>query len=213
MTLRQSVRDVFVAFSEPLEGVVYHLYLDVLGYVTTGMGHLLPDESSALALPWRIGGVPATPAQIRTAYGALSQARRTGQYGAAWGHRRYEPLTPLRLTRPDVERMVQDKLTSNHTILQRRCPDIAAWPAPAQLFLHSWAWAVGPNARYPRMIAHMHKRSWLDAANEARINPNVGTIVVRNARNRQLLLAASEVECRCGDYDVLTADMWSPPDA
>lgn len=212
MTLRQSVRDAFVSFSEPLEGVVYHMYLDVLGYPTTGMGHLLPDWQSACACPWSIGEVPATFAQIRTDYDTMQAQRQAGRFGNAWGHRRYENMTRVRLDRVGVEQMVQTKLTSNHTILRRRCPDIDTWPAPAQLFIHSWAWAVGPNARYPRMIAHMNKRSWLDAANEAKINPNVGTIIVRNARNRQLLISASEVECRHGDPEELSGSMWEPID-
>jgi GH24 family phage-related lysozyme (muramidase) len=58
----QSVRDAFYDFNAPMEGVVSWMYLDIKGFVTVGVGNLLPDADSAAALPFIHGDDPAAVA-------------------------------------------------------------------------------------------------------------------------------------------------------
>ena len=93
-----------------------------------------------------------------------------------------------------VRELVLQRLVINHEILRRRWPSIDFWPLDAELFAHSWAWAVGPNAAYPRMSKCLRENDFLGAAAECTINPQIGTIPERNRRNRLLLKNAAIVD-------------------
>src|SRR5262247_2704105 len=64
--MKDAVRDRFHAFSTPFEGRRYHMYRDVKGKVTVGVGNLIdsndsPDE--AIKLPFKPNGVGATASE------------------------------------------------------------------------------------------------------------------------------------------------------
>src|SRR5713226_1332348 len=67
-----SVQTAFRAFSEQFEGCVPHMYLDIKGLVTVGVGNLVDPVGLAQALPFRFKnkpgiaspGAPATADQI-----------------------------------------------------------------------------------------------------------------------------------------------------
>src|SRR5688572_28003833 len=95
-------------YSEPLEGRVPHMYLDILGLVTCGVGNLIDPVSEALKLPWkrRSTGKPATEHEVRAAWNALKArqdlARRHVSHAAA--------ITGLFLTDPDIDDLVARRL-------------------------------------------------------------------------------------------------------
>ena len=47
----------FIAFSEPMEGIVYWMYADTLGLVTIGLGNLIDSKEAARHLPTQGGGL------------------------------------------------------------------------------------------------------------------------------------------------------------
>lgn len=198
--MRQAVKDAFHKFSEPLEGRVHHLYLDVKCLPTTGVGNLVETLLDVLALPWkRPDGSRAGRNEIVAMYETVLNHKELAPKGGMI----FAKLTNLRLTDEDVDELVDQRLEMNHATLLRRMPNIADWPADAELFIHSWAWAVGAAAKYPRMIEALNEKRFDDAARECTINPQIGTIVKRNEWNRRLLSNASRVQAFHFDPDVV----------
>ncbi len=189
--MRPAVIEGFHGFSVDLEGRVPFMYLCSEGFVTTGVGNLIEPRSVAEALPFvhAVTGRHATRAEIAAAWNTvkLHQGMRKGG-GAA-----FESLTDLRLRPEAIDALVSRTLGGLDKQLGTLFPCWDEWPADAQLFAVSWAWAVGAGARYPRMIAHLRAGDFLQAADEATINPQRGTIITRNARNRVLLRNAAVV--------------------
>jgi hypothetical protein len=190
--MRASAQAVWHKFSEPLEGRVYHMYLDVKGLVTTGVGNLIDTPQAAAALPWkRPSGDPATRDEIVSAWQLVKSRQDLAPRGG--NHAEFHKLTALRLSPDDVDAMVRKHLASDEAHLRKRVPDYDDLPADAQLMLHSWAWAVGPAANYPRMFDALLAGDFIAAAGQCTINPQKGTIVERNRRNILLLWNAATV--------------------
>jgi GH24 family phage-related lysozyme (muramidase) len=184
----------FHGFSQDLEGVVRHPYCDAFGLVTTGMGLLCNTLPEFTMLPWkRPDGTDATRDEVIAAWAAVRSHAEEDKLKGGMYFARY---TTIRLDIKDVHKLSERKLTSNWLLLLRRFPDADEWPADAQLFLCSWAWAVGPAAPYPKMSAYLRQKDFDAAAEECTITANgkvFGTLVTRNARNKVLLRNAARV--------------------
>jgi hypothetical protein len=192
--VRAVVTDRFHDFSEPLEGRVPFMYLDSAeprAFVTVGVGNLCP-LSFALTLPFvHPDGHRASLAEISQAWIRVDARQDLKKHGGmVFGGLKGNEL---RLPAEAVDKMVERKLDETDRTLAGMFDAWAEWPACAQLALMSWAWAVGPHARYPRMFEALHARDFAMASTECDINPKRGTIVDRNARNRILLLNAARV--------------------
>ncbi len=139
--LHASVRNAFLAFTQPLEGRVHWMYLDVKGLATTGVGLLIDPATEAVKLPWTINGHPASPEAIRADWDALKARQDLKRL-----HYKYAaPITKCRLSDEAIDALVLAKLESNAAFMQRHYfPDFATWPADAQLAASSMAWACGP---------------------------------------------------------------------
>lgn len=178
-------------FSEDLEGRTTWPYLCTAEKVTVGVGNMIEPLSTAQALPWQntATGMPATRDEVAVYYAAVKSRTDLARLGG--GH--FRNVSPLRLTEADVDRLVARKLAEVDRQMAGMFPAWDSWPADGQLALLSWAWAVGGASPYPRMFAALRAGDWLAAAEEAEINPKIGTIIKRNARNRILLRNASVV--------------------
>lgn len=162
--IRPAVLDVWHAFSEPLEGRVHSMYLDVLGLVTTGVGNLIDTAEQAAALPWHHErtGAPATKDEVIAAWRTLKARKELSRlhwkYAAA--------LNDLRLSDGAIDALVSAKLAANAVHLQSKYfRDFASWPADAQLGTLSMAWALG--AGFPNTFKNFTRcanvPNWLDA--------------------------------------------------
>jgi len=184
----ESVRDVWLAYSEPLESRVSWMYLDVFGYVTTGVGNLIDTVEQAQRLPWTLDGTVATPAEIGYEWHRV-KAKAPGQIAANYRGR-------LRLSDTAIDAMVWRQFDLNVRMLVGRFPDFAAWPADAQLGIMSLAWAVGAGlTEWPKFCAACTGRDWRTAATESVINStrNKG-VIPRNNAQRRLFDNAAAVE-------------------
>lgn len=80
-----------IQFFVQSEKNVQHMYLDSKGNVTIGVGMLLPNEESALKLPFSIrtnsGERPASSDEIRRAYHKVE----TSSFGTGLGSTRFDP--------------------------------------------------------------------------------------------------------------------------
>ncbi len=186
--MRQIVRDNFIRFSEPLEGIVPHMYQDSKGLVTVGMGNLIEPIQLGWPLPWRrkdgtLAGTTEYVAEWNTINGKDSLAKD--------GWTAATPLCSLHLSPEDIRSLVYLKMDQNEILIKRRVPNFDSLCADAQLMLHSWAWAVGPNAEYPRMLRYINRGDFMGAIGECEINPKVGTVILRNDANKRLLVNAA----------------------
>lgn len=207
--MRQSVRDVWTKFNEPLEARLRFMYLDVKGLVTTGLGNLIdatgppplrpPTDSERTAshaqarqLLWLTGdGGTATPDQVDAEWdqikGRLDQAR--------FGGGTFEPFATLFLSDDEIDRIVFDKLNQMEGTLKSRSPfaDFDNFPADAQLGLLSMSWGMGPKFNFPKFQAFVAAGEWTSAATECRFQPDTGTITVRNDRDQLLFRNATAI--------------------
>lgn len=189
--MKSAVQAAWHSFSTPLEGRCLFMYADAKGLVTTGVGNLIDPVQYALQLPWkRPDGSPATRDEVVAAYAAVKARDDWKLRGGGV----YAQLTTLRLTDEDVDALVARKLAQNEVHLRGRFVEYDDWCADAQLFVHSMAWACGAGFRFPVLETYLRTKQWEDAIGECTIHPEMGTIVERNRRNRQLLKNAARVQ-------------------
>jgi GH24 family phage-related lysozyme (muramidase) len=190
--MHQSVLDGFYDFNIRFEGYVEHMYLDVKGLVTIGVGNLIDPVSQAELLPFRHkgNGQRATMAEVREEWHAIKAASRLAVQGA----RAAKGITRLYLTQSDIISLCRARLIANEYLLKKTFITWESFPAPAQTAILSMAWAMGGGftKKWPLFKAACCAGDWEKAANECAIK-SVGNpgIVPRNIRNRQLLLVAA----------------------
>jgi hypothetical protein len=217
--MHQSVQDAFLPFSEPLEGRVRFMYLDVKSLVSTGVGNLLDADNpaqfgsnpqllpDAFGLGWfdKDTSAVAGPAEIQQEYDTVKFSGTALQPLS-----QKEAITRLRISDAAINGLVVAKLTSFETSLRGRPPfaGFDGWPADGQLGLLSMAWAMGPLFRFPKFEAAAAAGDWLTMARECRMteagNPGV---IPRNVRNGLLFTIANWVQAPPpGDFSLLVFD-------
>ena len=202
-----SVIQNFVDQQIGLEDLLLFMYLDSKGLVTTGLGNLLEPISNALVLPWkRPDGSLATPSEVIAEWNKVKF--RTDLISPVGG-RLFEPVTTLRLTKEDVANLVRQRFALNEEQLVKRYGNYPELPAPAQAGLHSIAWAAGTNARAPELDKAIlsNPPDFVKAAKESQfrtLSPK------RRAMNRDLFLAAANIQALGADPDQMPAIDTSP---
>jgi GH24 family phage-related lysozyme (muramidase) len=187
------------------EGNKPFMYLDKRGYVTTGIGNKLTNASEAIALPWqhRGTGVPATPAEIRSAFervNAMSSEFVGRPDGNSYGSRHYERETDLVLpenfaTHLAISRLETDFLPK----LRGLFPGFDRYPAPAQSALVDMAYTLGVGglrAKFPNFVAACRRGDFATAAAECHRKAQGNESRKGDARNvatRDLLLEAARL--------------------
>lgn len=150
---------------EPFEGRVSHLYLDTNGYVTCGVGFMLPTSQQALPLMWRWrdperSGEPQA-GDITEEYARVQKARPAMSASA------YKPLTAMDLNDGDINQLFQRTADKMIVRLMSIFPEYSDWPMPAQLAVLDMAWNLGPNAlplNWPKLSAALRRKNWQEAA-------------------------------------------------
>jgi hypothetical protein len=209
--MHQAVINHWHEFSEPLEGRVPHMYLDIIGLVTCGVGNLIDASragskspwSPALALPWTLeDGTRATREQVIGDWQRLKS-----QPALAKLHYKFAgKVTVCRLTDQAIDDLVLSKLREFERELVKHFPGWDGFPADAQLGICSMAWAVGPAfaIKFTNFARAVNAGDWLGAQASCKIreqgNPGV---VPRNARNRHCFENAARVVALDMPRDVL----------
>jgi hypothetical protein len=207
----QSVIEAFpLRFSAPLEGMTHNAYLDIKGLVTVGIGCLIDPIANGLPLPWVMPDGSVAPASvIEEQLSALKQRQELKSWSA--GSKPVLGATTIRLTDEGVVELAVKRLLQNELYMRKTFgKPWETWPADAQLFACSMAWAVG--AGWPgifgnctRLLLETPPQFGLCAVGAPNARPEdatapcdirVGTnygIVPRNAQNRLLLTNAQVV--------------------
>ena len=193
--MKKSVRDAFVGFTVPLEGLIRFFYADVKHLITIGIGNLVDPISTALTLPLvRPDGTDASRDEIAAEWLKVKEAcckLKDGtheKWCVAWlGWQSTERITSLRLTPAGVDQVVLGRLDLNDALLLRRFPDFEDWPADAQLATHSMAWACGPAFNFPRLATALRGLDFATAAAECHMDErNNHGLVPRNIANKRM---------------------------
>lgn len=204
--MRPVVAEQWLAFTEPLEGGVSCLYADIRGKVTIAYGNLCDTPSEVAALPLvHADGTFATTSEKIGAW----QTIHNDPHAAAQGWRYAARLSSLRLTREGMAMLAMRRLEDNDRILIAKLPEWESYPACAQMAMHSWAWACGANAHFPRLFEAVRGRDFQAASVEIHMNEitpegkrNTG-LIPRNVANRILMVNAQRVEAYHLDPDLL----------
>jgi len=201
--MRDCVRKAFVGFTAPLEGVTTWMYLDILGYVTTGIGNLIDTVGEAVALPWkRPDGSLASRAEVEDEWRYVKSLTSLMLKGGGI----FQNYTSLRLDLADVDRLVSARLSQMDIHLAQRFGHYYTdAPADGQLGLLSMSWAAGPMFRYPKLVAHLKAGNWEGVAAECDLRAGPGNLSLkhRNTANKTLFRNAGQVIAQGLDRDTL----------
>lgn len=167
----------FYVWSKQFEGEVPHIYLDVKGLATIGIGNLIDPFGAAQTLPFvRADGSPASAAEIEAEWLLIKSHTEL----ARQGYRAAGKLCRLHLEPEAIAILVQSKNNANWAWMRDHYfPGIEAWPACAQLGACSMAWAIGAGwpAIFKRLAAACKAQDWATASKQCSIstkgNPGV----------------------------------------
>lgn len=193
--MKPSVIAIFPAFTKRLEGQVDHMYLDVLGLVTTGLGCLIDPLGLALNLPWqhRYEARPATKSEIAAEWNLVKSRQDLAKYH----YNRIGKLTSLRLTAEGIQQLATARLNLYEKDLRSKLPRWDNWPADAQLATMSMAWAMGSGftKKFTNWLNSAQHGNWNACAVECEMRSagNAG-IVPRNKANQALFRAAANTQ-------------------
>ena len=207
--MHSEARRYSIILNTRIENRIEHLYLDVKGLVTVGIGNLFDvekkDDAQALkivteelvTLPfvYKDDGKPATKANIEAEWKLVKKK----QESAKAGHTAFTGITKLKLDEKAINALYFKKHDEMETKLKRQ-PDLLdfdKWPADAQLGLLSMAWALGPAAihrGWPNFNAACRKQNFDAAADHCEISSaNNRGVVERNHANRDMFKNAAAV--------------------
>ena len=148
------------------EGEVTHMYLDTAGYVTVGIGFMLPNVAEAQKLPFvnRATNQKATAQEIKTDYESVAKQAK-GMIAS-----RYKPFTKLDLPSADIRPLFDAKFESFKAKVVKEFPDFESYPLSVQAALMDMAFNLGmpglPN-KFPSFTRAIKARDFQTAAKES----------------------------------------------
>lgn len=168
------------------EALVDHLYLDVKGLVTVGVGKLLHSAMEASRLPFRVGDRPATVAEVSLDF--VRVAALPVGHVAAWYR---SPSAPLLPDGYGASLCKTELLGEYLPGIQRLIPDALALPLPVVRALVTMAYTMGIHglAGFPHMLDSITMRDYASAALECHIK---GATDATNERLRLWFAEASQ---------------------
>jgi GH24 family phage-related lysozyme (muramidase) len=169
------------------EGVVSHMYLDVVGLVTIGVGFMIPDPGSAaqLNLVHRGNATAATSDEKQQEWQAVHSQTKARPAGY------YTQFTVLDMTDAEIDAGLTIRIQNFVVNLRQRFPQFDGFPSQAQLGLLDMIYSLGPRGLfngYPKFCKAVDKQDWATCAKEgARRNVSPS----RNSDLQQLFLDAA----------------------
>lgn len=136
--------DDYFPFAQEFEGNIPWLYLDTVGDVTIGIGHMIPSADKISAVPMvGANGAVASDSEKRAAFDAVKAAQsKVGQAAGA-----YEGLSPLRLGPGGDKALFQGNFDTLFAEAQKLFRNVAggfeAWPKAVQLATFDMAYNLG----------------------------------------------------------------------
>jgi GH24 family phage-related lysozyme (muramidase) len=146
------------------EGSVSWMYRDTRGYVTVGVGQMLPDAAGAQALAFvDASGAPAAPEAI------LADFQRVQAMVPAMNANSYRAPASLLLTDATIAALLQARVEEFDSALSGRFADYGTFPDPARLGLLDMIYNLGSAglfSGFPKLMGHVDNTDWANAALE-----------------------------------------------
>lgn len=214
--MKPEIPEGWTAFNKDLEGVLYQMYVDVVGVITVAMGNALFSLEDALSLEFRLSnGMPASRQNVIAAWKTL----KNDPACASKGHKYSEKLSgnQVFLTEESAQKLIAAKLAQHDKAFSKRFKNWDDVPWQAQMAVHSMGWAMGSGfpAKFPKFSKafaagdfesctevvgkwpdtkyHKDVPKYQCDISPVKVNGELvwGTIIERNLLNRQLLLEAA----------------------
>lgn len=173
------------------EGNVPHMYLDSLGHVTIGVGHLVRNLRNALKLNLVVAGgeragAIATKEQLTADYENVKK-QPPGQLAY-----KYKKYTKLIMKVVEVNRLTNKHIKSFYSELKRLFPEFDDYPTEARLALLDIIFNLGMTKlrkEWPKLNKAVKIKDWTEAAAESN-RPELGDL--RNSYVRELFEATAK---------------------
>lgn len=182
MPLNQFVRIRVVQTLERYEGRVPHLYLDINGNVTVGVGHLVANRNAIKALPFfheRKGqpGKSASSSEKLAEFDRVKKQPYGLNYGAAW----YDRHTRLMMRDQDINLLRDKHIRSFYRELKRIYSGFDGLPIQVQAALFDMIFNLGATTLrkvFTDFNQAIRNQNWEKAAREC------GRSDVQKSRNQ-----------------------------
>lgn len=150
------------------EGSYSYMYLDTRGYVTVGVGKMLPDVATAqkLAFVVRTTKVAASAEEIKSDFEAVKKQPKA--HLASW----YQKHTKLDLPDAEIDKLLKVEVAKFEQQLKKNFKDYDKYPAPARRALLDMAYNLGIDGllKFKKLKAAAEKGDWKTAAAECHRN-------------------------------------------
>jgi GH24 family phage-related lysozyme (muramidase) len=168
------------------EGNLPHMYLDTVGRVTVGVGHMIPASAQALRIQFVIRGAltAATPQQISTDFENVSRQH------PAMAASSYRPFTQLEMTPTAVDALLNADIAGMEAGLRTNFSNYDSYPESVQDALLDMAFNLGVHGlveHFPHLKAAAESRDWRTCAAQSHRN---GISDARNQKTAALFLSA-----------------------
>lgn len=153
--------DQLKASLRKFEGSIPHMYLDTLGFVTVGVGHLLPLPVSACGLEFHIRDLVASQIEIAAKY-AYVKSLEKGRFPAY-----YLGKTALRLDDPQIDALLDSDIRQKVEVLAKNIAGFGDLPEAAQQALLDMAFNIGERGLligFPHLMVAVSLHKWAQAA-------------------------------------------------
>ncbi|MCH8861589.1 MAG: hypothetical protein IID51_03660 [Proteobacteria bacterium] len=181
------------------EDLIRHMYLDSAGNVTIGIGHLIRDAGTAVALhnsgsftfARLMGGRRATDAEVIADYNTVINAEGSNKKARA-----FASITALRVVDSEVRALALIAATSrfNKFMQSGRHPDFNTYPIEVQMVIIDMVYNLGQSgffSKFPNFEKAVKHRDWHTAKAESSRTSEGKPLVARNNATATLLQAAA----------------------
>jgi GH24 family phage-related lysozyme (muramidase) len=164
------------------EGNIPYMYLDTVGKVTVGVGHMIasPDLAQGLSFVVRGTSQAASAAQIAADYNSVHSQR------PAMVASQYKPFTKLEMTPAAIDQLLDTDIAGMESGVRSAFRGYDNYPAPAQDALLDMAFNLGVSGlvtKFPKLKAAAEAGNWQTCANECQRN---GISQARNDKTKAM---------------------------
>jgi GH24 family phage-related lysozyme (muramidase) len=203
-----------IAMLQNFEGNYSHMYVDTRGYVTVGVGFMIPSAVAALAYTFYLANpraahpphargthphvaprayVPSTPPTNPSGDQANAneiKAEWTQMHARPSGHLAgwYAQYATMYMIQSDINQLLQTKINGFEGQLSSLFATWNDFPAPAQLALLDMFYNLGSLGGYPKLCDAARYHEWTKCAAECH---RAGPSDARNNATRDRFLAAA----------------------
>lgn len=169
-----SMMDSFKKHEKP----VPYMYRDSEGYVTAGVGHMIPSRDHAAELPFQYEDPltkerrPATRDEIQRGYDQLpGQKGQKNNFSATSYKPETRKLMPLYLNNDEIDDVLKKDIQLHYDGVRRQFDDYDTYPIPVRRALLDMQFNMGSirfNAQtWPKFFSAVRNQQWSKAGDES----------------------------------------------